>query len=121
MSRVDDYPRSIHPMVCVQEETGRKVLNVSPWFAVAIQGREHDEGDALLRAVIECLESEDHAYYHQWQAGDMVLWDNWRMLHRATGLPPHLPRWLQRTTIFGDYGLGALESDAAEDLAHISV
>lgn len=115
MSRLDDYPRTVHPMVYTQQETARKVLNVSPWFALGIKGRETEEGDALLRRVVTILEDEDFAYYHEWQPGDMVLWDNWRMLHRATGIAPHRSRWLQRTTIYGDYGYGAIDREAAEE------
>ncbi|MEA2947466.1 MAG: taurine dioxygenase, partial [Alphaproteobacteria bacterium] len=33
--------RVIHPMVYVQEQTGRKVINVSPWFADGIEGMEN--------------------------------------------------------------------------------
>ena len=45
-------PRVIHPMVYEQAETGRKVLNISPWFAQGIEGAENAEGDALLEEVI---------------------------------------------------------------------
>src|SRR5262249_7141712 len=75
------YPHVAHPMVFTQKETGRKVLNVSPWFARGIEGRENTaEGDALLARVIDFCEDESRAYYHHWEPDDMVLWDNWRML-----------------------------------------
>ena len=32
-SSIHKFPRSIHPLVFKQPETGRKVLNLSPWFA----------------------------------------------------------------------------------------
>lgn len=95
-----------HPLVYTQKETGRKVLNVSPWHAVAIEGMENDEGDALLAAVINHMIKGGTAYYHAWQADDMVLWDNWRMLHCASGVPSGEQRKMRRTTIAGDYALG---------------
>jgi taurine dioxygenase len=95
-----------HPFVYVQKETNRKVLNVSPWHAVAIEGMETEEGDALLREVIDTMIRPELAYYHPWQMDDMVLWDNWRMLHRACGVPPGEKRKMRRTTIAGDYALG---------------
>ena len=54
-------------------------------------------------------------YLHRWEEGDMVLWDNWRMLHSARGVPPEERRIMRRTTIVGDYGLGRREAqkDAA--------
>lgn len=105
--------RSIHPMVYTQKETGRKVLNVSPWFADAIEGMETPEGDALLAEVIDCSIRPERAYFHRWAMGDMVLWDNWRMLHHATGTPEGMRRHMSRTTIAGDYGLGRYEEVGA--------
>jgi taurine dioxygenase len=98
-------------MVYIQEQTGRPVLNLSPWFAEGIEGMETEEGDALLHEVVQHCISSDQAYFHQWQPDDMVLWDNWRMLHCATGIPPDGSRHMQRTTIAGDYALGRLEVD----------
>ncbi len=105
-------PRVIHPMVFVQPETGRKVINVSPWFADGIEGMENEEGDALLREVIAHMVAPGREYYHQWVPGEMVLWDNWRMLHCATGTPMGMRRQMRRTTIFGDYAMGRKEKVA---------
>ena len=92
-----------------QPETGRKVLNISPWWADAIEGMENAEGDALLREVIEHCSDPTRAYFHTWSLDDMVLWDNWRMLHCACGTPMGMKRLMRRTTIFGDYALGRKE------------
>jgi taurine dioxygenase len=104
----EKYGHVAHPMVFTQTETGRKVLNVSPWFAVGIEGMENVEGDTLLASIIDYCEDDTHAYYHHWQPGDMVLWDNWRMLHCAYGVPVNDTRRVERTTIKGDYALGRL-------------
>jgi taurine dioxygenase len=89
------------------------VINVSPWFADGILGMENEEGDALLREVISHLVKPERSYFHKWVPGEMVLWDNWRMLHCATGTPPGMKRHMRRTTIFGDYALGRNEEVAA--------
>jgi taurine dioxygenase len=102
--------RVIHPLVYTQAETGRKVLNVSPWFAEGIEGMENPEGDALLEEVVRYAIQPKLAYYHHWQPNDMVLWDNWRMLHCACGIPPGEERRMRRTTIAGDYALGRREA-----------
>ena len=108
-----DHPsvqvRAIHPLVYQQAGTGRRVLHFSPWFADGIEGLETAEGDALLAEVAGYALNPELAYYHQWQPGDMVLWDNWRMLHCACGVPPGERRIMRRTTIVGDYGLGRRE------------
>ena len=123
IARVANAPRVLHPMVYVQRETGRKVLNVSPWFALGIHGMENEEGDALLEEVVRYCEDADHAYVHRWQPEDMVLWDNWRMLHSAYGVAPGDARHMQRTTIRGDYALGRIErtEQAIDEALRVSV
>jgi taurine dioxygenase len=48
-------------------------------------------------------------YFHAWKPTDMVIWDNWRVLHEACGCHPDEDRVVHRTTIKGDYGLGRFE------------
>lgn len=104
--RVDtDFPPVAHPAVYVQKETGRKVLNVSPLFAEGIVGMRAEEGGALLDELVDHIESCP-AYRHAWGESEMILWDNWRMLHAVTGGPIDEVRIMRRTTIGGDYGYG---------------
>jgi taurine dioxygenase len=106
-ARIDqDFPPVVHPMVYVQPETGRKVLNVSPTSAIGIYEMQNSEGDALLEEIISYALNPALAYYHDWQENDLVLWDNWRTLHCAEGVPEDCVREMQRTTIAGDYALG---------------
>lgn len=100
------YPRVIHPMVYTQAETGRKVLNVSPAFAIGIYEMGGRDGDELLHEVVAVTTDASFAYMHEWRMGDMLLWDNWRTLHCFTGVPPEATRVMERTTISGDYALG---------------
>ena len=119
-----EWPNALHPMVYEQAETGRKVLNVSPYFAMGIHGMSGRDGDELLAEVIDHAIDDKFAYYHQWKIpNEMVLWDNWRMLHCGTGIPADETRWMARTTIAGDYKLGRLsDKDAViDDRLRISV
>jgi taurine dioxygenase len=101
-----ELPPVAHPLVFVQPETGRKLLNFSPWYAIGIEGMGQAEADALLEELTAYAVDEAYAYYHLWQGDEMVLWDNWRMLHCACGVPADKFRHMQRTTITGDYGVG---------------
>jgi taurine dioxygenase len=100
-----DYPPVVHPVVFVQPDTGRKVLNVSPFGALHILGHDDEAGHALLGRLVDHL-TACPAYFHQWQPSEMLLWDNWRMAHCVTGAAPDEVRIMERTTIMGDYGLG---------------
>ncbi len=110
------FPTVVHPLVYVQPETGRKVLNFSPMFASHVLGLASDASDALLWALAEHITDERRAYDHVWQPGDMLLWDNWRMIHTARGVPLGSQRQAQRTSIVGDYGFGRV-LEAVEESA----
>jgi taurine dioxygenase len=111
MAEFANRPRALHPAVWTRP-SGEQVLHVSPWMAQGLAGREDDEGDALLAAVCDEIvaAADGLSYFHQWQPTDMLVWDNWRVLHAVSGMPPAYGRCMHRTTIQGDYGLGRFES-----------
>jgi taurine dioxygenase len=106
-------PRAIHPAVWTRR-SGEKVLHVSPWMAKGLEGRDQDAAEAMLHEV--CNEivraAEGLSYFHRWSPTDMLIWDNWRVLHSVSGTAPENGRCMHRTTIAGDYGLGRFEVTA---------
>jgi taurine dioxygenase len=116
-----EYPRVVHPAVYRQAGTERPVLNISPWFALGILELGGPKGEAILREIVDAIPSDDATYFHEWQAGDMVLWDNWRTLHSCTGVDVNDRRIMQRTTIYGDYALGRRLSRADGEPAAVMV
>jgi taurine dioxygenase len=111
MTEYEGRPRALHPAVWTRS-SGEKVLHVSGWMAQGLEDHEGPEGDALLAAVCdEIVEAaKELAYFHRWQPTDMLIWDNWRLLHSVSGMPPEHAREMHRTTIAGDYGLGRFEA-----------
>jgi taurine dioxygenase len=107
-------PRAIHPAIWTRK-SGEKVLHVSPWMAVGIEGSEDPKGDDLLEAVCQEIVGKVQPYFHKWKPTDMLIWDNWRMLHSVSGHDPESNRRMQRTTIKGDYGLGYFENNGKGD------
>jgi taurine dioxygenase len=105
-------PRAVHPAVWTRK-SGEKVLHVSPWMSLGIEGHEDPEGYELLSAVCEEIWAKTQPYFHKWRSTDMLIWDNWRMLHSVSGSDPKYPRLMHRTTIKGDYGLGYFENNGA--------
>ncbi|MGO9877580.1 MAG: TauD/TfdA dioxygenase family protein [Acidimicrobiia bacterium] len=111
MAEYEGRPRALHPAVWTRS-SGQKVLHVSPWMAKGIEGREGPDGDALLAAVSDEIvqAAKEHSYFHHWEPTDMIVWDNWRLLHSVSGMQPEHARIMHRTTIAGDYGLGRFEA-----------
>ena len=113
MEEYADRPRALHPAVWTRR-SGEKVLHVSPWMAKGLEGREQAEAEALLHEICDEIvrAAEGLSYFHAWQPSDMLIWDNWRVLHSVSGTAPENGRCMHRTTIAGDYGLGRFEEAA---------
>jgi taurine dioxygenase len=106
-----NFPDVAYPAVVTHPVTGRKVLEVVEQFLDRIvsphkAGLCNDEAIELLERVVAHTRSPEFHYFHRWEPGDMVLWDNWRAMHCATGVPPGTERVIHRTTIAGDTALG---------------
>ncbi len=103
-----EFPDVAHPLVWTHPESGRRALMLSPVQLVDMVGMERSEGDALLEELVAHVTDGRFSYVHDWQEGDMVLWDNWRTMHSAFGTPPDCHRVVHRTTIRGEQTTGRL-------------
>ena len=93
-----------HPIVRTHPVTGRKVLFASLRFTIGIADMDEKEGAVLLDELLAHQENPELIYFHQWQKGDLMMWDNRCTNHRACGEVVQLPnvRRLHRTTLLGD-------------------
>ncbi|MBN9497295.1 MAG: TauD/TfdA family dioxygenase [Alphaproteobacteria bacterium] len=78
-------PDVAHPALRTHPTTGRKSVYIDPDSAIAIDGLAKDESDAILAFVFDFLERPEFVYRHRWKRGDLVVWDNRCLMHRATG------------------------------------
>ena len=96
------YPPVRHPLVRANPVNGRRALFLGA-HASHVEGLPLDEGRALLRALLEHVTGPEFRYRHEWQEGDLVVWDNRCVLHRATPYDTtRHQRLMQRTTVSGD-------------------
>ena len=81
--------------------SGRRSIFLSA-HAGAIRGMPMPEARALLRDLTEHATQRKFVYAHQWRIGDLVMWDNRAMMHRARRYDPGEVRELHRTTVADD-------------------
>jgi alpha-ketoglutarate-dependent 2,4-dichlorophenoxyacetate dioxygenase len=97
-----EYPPVRHPVVRVNPATGRKNLFLGA-HASHVEGWPVEEGRAFLRALQAHMTQPEFCYRHEWRQGDLVVWDNRCVLHRATPYDTvRFKRLMQRTTVSGD-------------------
>lgn len=96
-------PKSvIHPLVRTHPETGRKSLYLNPIRIEEIIGMPADETAPLLAGLLAHAIQEKFQYRHRWQSGDLVMWDNRCLLHKANGDYAHTEnRYLYRVMLKG--------------------
>lgn len=95
-----------HPMLRVHPETGETALYVSG-HAVGVEGMDPSEGRALVEKLVAWCTREGRVHRHRWREGDLVLWDNRCMLHRAEGFDEGHPRVMHHVRVAGDGPVGA--------------
>jgi alpha-ketoglutarate-dependent taurine dioxygenase len=71
-----------HPLVRTHPVTGRKALYLGN-HASHILGMPPAEGRALLEELVEHTTRPEFVYVHRWRIGDLLIWDNRCLLHRA--------------------------------------
>jgi alpha-ketoglutarate-dependent 2,4-dichlorophenoxyacetate dioxygenase len=76
---------------------GRKSLFIGS-HANRIVGWPVPEGRMFLLDLLEHATQRQFVYRHEWQAGDLVIWDNRATLHRGRPYDMTLRRELRRTT-----------------------
>ena len=89
-----------HPVVRTHPDTGRKSLYVGPHLTKYIVGMDRDESDALLRVIYDHVSKPEFSWTHQWQLGDLVMWDNRPTMHRREPFPDTERRLMKRTQVF---------------------
>jgi taurine dioxygenase len=77
-----ERPPVSHPIVRTHPETGDKALYIGN-HAGAVEGLAEAEGKALLAELLAHATRPEFVYTHHWRPGDLVIWDNRALLHRA--------------------------------------
>jgi alpha-ketoglutarate-dependent taurine dioxygenase len=95
-----DDPAVVHPLVRRHPETGETVLYVSE-HVNRIVGRPEAEGGALIERLLAHATAPERVYRHHWSVGDVLIWDNRSMLHRAQGFDARHARVMHHVRVAG--------------------
>jgi len=85
-----ETPTVTHPTVTIHPVTGERILYLSEGFALGLTDADgNDLGDALLQRVLEATGQLDQSFQHPgihlqtFDEGDLLVWDNRSLIHRA--------------------------------------
>ena len=91
----------LRPLVRTHPTTGRKSLCIGR-HAYRIPGLDDAEAQSLLDDLIEFACQPPRTYTQNWQPGDLMIWDNRCVMHRARPYDFSETRIMQATRIAGD-------------------
>jgi taurine dioxygenase len=91
-----------HPIVRTHPDTGRKCLYLGD-HAEYVLGMGYDEGRAMIEELNRLAVHPDLSYAHRWTPGELIVWDNRCVMHRATDYDPATQRRVvRRCTVLGE-------------------
>jgi alpha-ketoglutarate-dependent 2,4-dichlorophenoxyacetate dioxygenase len=97
-----ELPGAWQAMVRENPVTHRKSIYAGAHCSHVI-GWPRDEGREFVAWLTDFATQSQFRYSHPWRAGDLVIWDNRSILHRATAYDTaNHKRLMQRTTVGGD-------------------
>lgn len=101
-------PSTKHPIFRKHPVSGKTALFVNRFFTTGIDGLSEPDCDALLEELESVATTKDNVYRHQWQAGDVLMWDNRCAMHYAVyDYEENEPRRMHRTTASGERPVAA--------------
>ena len=91
----------LRPMVKRHPETGRHAIYAGR-HAYAVQGMGEEESESFVAELMAWACQPPRVYTHAWQVGDLVVWDNRCVMHRAAPYDTNFPRVLRSSRVSGD-------------------
>jgi taurine dioxygenase len=107
-----DAPGAIHPMVLRHDETGSAALYLGRREWAYIPGLSLDESESLLDEIWSYATRPAFVWRQKWQPGDLIIWDNRRVLHRRDDFDPQSRRLMKRCQVLSHTTPSLAESPA---------
>lgn len=76
-------PPVSHPIFLEHPITRRKVLYANPGYSMRINELAQKESDKILEFLFEHQLKPEYRYRHQWNEGDLLMWENFGTIHNA--------------------------------------
>jgi taurine dioxygenase len=76
-------PPVSHPIFLTHPLTGRKVLYANPGYSMRINELPEKESNELLAFLFEHQTQPAYRYAHQWEEGDLMVWEDIGTIHNA--------------------------------------
>ena len=94
-----DAPGAVHPIIRVHDETQDKMLYLGRRELAYVVGLALGESEQLLDEIWRYAALSENVWTQQWEIGDVIVWDNRRVLHRRDGFDQSQRRLMKRCQV----------------------
>ncbi len=94
-----EAPGAVHPIVITHPETGQKTLYLGRREWAYVPGMTLADSEALLDALWAYAARPENVWRQVWQPGDLIIWDNRRVLHRRDDFDQNARRLMKRCQV----------------------
>ena len=94
-----EAPGAIHPIVRTHDKTQEKMLYLGRRELAYVVGFALEESEQLLNEVWRYAAMSENVWTQQWEIGDVIIWDNRRVLHRRDGFDQSQRRLMKRCQV----------------------
>jgi taurine dioxygenase len=88
---------AVHPLVREHSITKRRSLYLNQFSLESVERLPRKRGNELLQRLYAHALQPEFIYSHTWMPGDVLVWDNMSLMHRAADIPRDALRVLHRT------------------------
>ena len=107
----DAIPATTHPLVWLHR-SGRKSLLLGETMKRIVE-LPRAESDVLVKRLMELSKQPEYIYRHEWEVGDILIWDNTGTVHRVVPFDLDCGRELERVKLAGEEPITAVNAVAA--------
>jgi taurine dioxygenase len=97
-----DAPGAIHPAILRHPETGKCALYLGRREWAYIPGLSLEESESLLEELWSFAALPENVWRQEWQANDLIIWDNRCVLHRRDGFDQTARRLMKRCQVLSN-------------------
>ena len=94
-----DAPGAVHPIIRVHDETQDKMLYLGRRELAYVVGLALGESEQLLDEIWRYAALSENVWTQQWEIGNVIIWDNRRVLHRRDGFDQSQRRLMKRCQV----------------------
>ena len=93
-------PAVVHPAVIEHPVRNSRALYLSSGFTTGFKNTPHEESQRMLKELCAFIEREEHIVQKSWCKGEILLWDNRCLIHKAAHADVDEPNLSYRIGIY---------------------